>query len=180
MDAKECIKTRRSVRKFNDKPITKETIEEVVSLSSFAPSWKNSQTVKYYALNDKNKLQKIAEKCFGGFQHNKNILSGASGLVVLTTIDGIAGFNEDGSYTTSKGTHWQSFDAGIACQTFCLAAHTLGLGSVIMGIYDEAAVKEELNIPEGESVSALITLGYYDSVNGAPKRKELNEILKFI
>lgn len=180
MEAKECIKTRRSVRKFNDKPITKETIEEAVSLAIYAPTWKNSQTVKYYAINDKNKLKTIAENCFGGFEHNKNILSNASGVIVLTTIDGIAGYNEDGSFTTKKGTHWQSFDAGIACQTFCLAAHTLGLGSVIMGIYDEVKVKEALNIPSAESVSALITLGYYDNVNGVPKRKELNEVLKFV
>ena len=111
--------------------------------------------------------------------HGSNIRSAAA-LVVLTTVDGIAGYEPDGSPTTAKGAHWQSFDAGIACQTFCLAAHDLGLGTLIMGIFDEPKIKELLQIPEGESISALIAVGYADIAPNAPKRKETSELLQII
>ena len=99
---------------------------------------------------------------------------------MLTTVDKISGYDPDGSPTTSKGEHWQSFDAGIACEAFCLAAYEYGLGTLIMGIYDEDKVKEILSLPENEKVSALIALGYPDEQPNAPKRKDIEEIAKFI
>ena len=85
-----------------------------------------------------------------------------------------------GSFSTSKGTHWQSYDAGLAGEAFCLAAWEKGLGTVIMGIFEEAKVKETLQIPETESVSALIALGYPEEVPEAPKRKETELLLKIV
>jgi hypothetical protein len=104
----------------------------------------------------------------------------AAALVVLTTVDGIAGYDPDGTPTTPKGDHWQSFDAGIACQTFCLAAYGKGLGTLIMGIFDEAKIAEILHIPAGERISALIAIGYPAVDPAAPKRKETGEILEII
>ena len=86
----------------------------------------------------------------------------------------------DGSFSTSKGAHWQSYDAGLAGEAFCLAAWEKGLGTVIMGIFEEAKVKEALQIPETESVSALIALGYPEEVPEAPKRKETELLLKIV
>lgn len=177
MDLKDCILTRRSVRKFIDKEISNETIEEIVKFASYAPSWKNSQTVRYIAIKDKTLKAKIANECLGGFEWNKTIIDGANVLMVEITVDGICGYNPDGTPTTSKGTHWQSFDAGLNAQTLCLKAHDMGLGSVIMGIYDESKVKEVLNLPNAQSVSSLIALGYHEQKLNAPKRKELNEVL---
>lgn len=94
-----------------------------------------------------------------GFQKNIDTLHGAPALVVLTTVNDRSGYERDGSFSTSKGTHWQSFDAGLAAEAFCVAAHDAGLGTVILGIYDEGNVKAVLNLPETESVSALIPIG---------------------
>ena len=65
-------------------------------------------------------------------------------------------------------------------EAFCLAAWEKGLGTVIMGIFEEAKVKEALQIPETESVSALIALGYPEEVPEAPKRKETELLLKIV
>ena len=100
--------------------------------------------------------------------------------MVITTVNSRSGYERDGSFSTSKETHWQSFDAGIATQTFCLAAHEAGLGTVIMGIYDEKKVIDALNIPEGQSVSALVALGYPAENPEAPKRKGTEQLLSFI
>ena len=177
MNAIDCIKTRRSVRKFADKEISAEAISAVVATAAYAPSWKNSQTTRYIAVLDKTTKERLANECMMGFEYNVGTANGAPAMMVVTTINNRSGYERDGSATTSKGTHWQSFDAGIATQTFCLAAHEAGLGTVIMGIFDEAKVAEVVGVPEGQSVSALIAIGYPAEEPAAPKRKSAEELL---
>ena len=148
MEAQECIRTRRSVRQFAAQAVTKEEIQQVVELAAWAPSWKNSQTSRWVAVTGALK-QKIEQEFVMGFAGNSAIITSAPVLIVQTTVDGRSGFERDGSLSTSKGSHWQSFDAGIAAQTLCLAAHTLGLGTVIMGIFDAEKIAAALGLPEG-------------------------------
>ena len=180
MEALQNIKERRSIRQYKDTPVTAEQITEIVEAARFAPTWKNSQTVRYHAVLDKALKDRIAAEGTLNFSKNGNNIRSAAALVVLTTVDGIAGYEPDGKPTTAKGSHWQSFDAGIACQTFCLAAHDKGLGTLIMGIFDEAKIKEMLNLPAGESVSALIAVGYPEADPAAPPRKDVSEILTIL
>ena len=72
---------------------------------------------------------------------------------------------------------WQNFDCGIAAATFELAAHELGLGSVVLGIFEEEKLRELLELPEGMGVACLMPLGYPAEAPGAPKRKEVAELL---
>lgn len=177
MDFLTCIEGRRSIRRFGEKAVSRETIAALVKAASFAPSWKNSQTVRYHAIFDRALKDQIAEEATFSFSKNKLNISGAPVLMVVTTIDGISGYEPDGTPTTSKGAHWQSLDAGLSVENFCLAAHEAGLGTVILGIWDEAKVKALLRLPEGESVSALIPLGYPAESPSAPKRKAIDELL---
>ncbi len=177
MNTIDCIKTRRSIRKFTDKEVTPEKLSEIVALAAYAPSWKNSQTTRYIAVLDAELKARLAQDCMMGFEYNIGTASSAPALVVVATVNGRSGFERDGSATTSKGTHWQSFDSGIATQTFCLAAHEAGLGTVIMGIFDENKVAEAIGLPEGQSVSALIAIGYASEEPQAPKRKSAEELL---
>jgi nitroreductase len=180
MQAKELIETRRSIRKFKDTAVTTELIKEVILLASNAPSWKNTQTPGYIAVTDPAKKTEIAENATMTFSHNKDIINGAPALIVLTTEDGICGYEPDGKPTTSKGTHWQSFDAGIAAQTLCLAAHELGLGTVILGIYQEDKVQQILGLPENKKVSALIPIGFPAEAPEKRKRKTVDELLQIV
>ena len=61
MEALECLKTRRSVRKFTEQPVTKEEIEQVVAAAAYAPSWKNTQIARYIVVTDKEKKQRLAD-----------------------------------------------------------------------------------------------------------------------
>ena len=177
MNAIDCIKTRRSIRRFADKEVSAEVISSIVATAAYAPSWKNSQTTRYIAVLDKELKDSLARECMMGFEYNIGTASGAPAMVVVTTVNNRSGYERDGSATTSKGTHWQSFDAGIATQTFCLAAHEAGLGTVIMGIFDEAMVAKVVGVPEGQSVSALVALGYPAEEPAAPKRKSAEDLL---
>lgn len=178
MNAIECIKTRRSVRNFKDKEVSLDDIKSIVEIASYSPSWKNSQTPSYIAVLDKEIKEKLSENCMMGFQKNSNTVKFAPAVIVVTTLNGVSGYTADKTFQTSKGTHWQSFDAGVAAQTFCLAAHDLGLSTVILGVFDEEKVSEVLNIPKTHSVSALIALGYNEVELKAPKRKTVDELLK--
>ena len=180
MNATECIKTRRSIRKFDSRAVESQVIADIVNVAAFAPSWKNSQTTRYIAVLDKAVKDRLANECMMGFEYNVGTASGAPAIVVVTTVNGRSGYERDGSATTSKGTHWQSFDAGIATQTFCLAAHEAGLSTVIMGIFDEEKVKEVIGVPEGQSVSALVAIGYAAEEPQAPKRKSADDLLTVI
>ena len=73
------------------------------------------------------------------------------------------------------------FDAGIAAQTFCLAAHEKGIGTVIMGIFDENKVAEIVDIPEGQQLAAIIPMGYpVDGEVAVPPRKTAEQLLSFV
>lgn len=177
MNTIDCIKTRRSIRKFQDRPVDSSLIESIVETASYSPTWKNTQTARYYAIMDPELKKKVAEECVMGYEHNTNIINGAPVLIVMSTIHGRAGFEKDGSFSTSKEDRWEVFDAGICAQSFCLAAHDAGLGTVILGVFDEAAVADALGLPDDQIVSCLIPIGYPGQDPDAPKRKTVDELL---
>lgn len=179
MNTQECIETRRSIRKFKPEAVSHAEIEKIVAASSFAPSWKNTQTARYIVIEDKALIQKISDEGTMNFAYNQGTLAGCSTLLVLASVAKRCGYERDGSYSTSKEDKWEMFDAGIAAQTFLLAAHDLGIGSVILGIFDEAKVREIIGLPETQNVSALIALGYPDESPAAPPRKAVEELLTY-
>lgn len=179
METIERIKTRRTIRKFKDEKVPREVVEQIVSAAAYAPSWKNSQTTRYVVIEDKEVMEKIIKDGLMGLEHNSEIIRNTPVLVVVTSIKNRSGYERDGSYTTSRKDKWEAFDAGIATQTFVLAASELGVGSVIMGIYDEEKIKEILELPEDRAVSALVSIGYPDENPVAPKRKEVEELIEY-
>lgn len=177
MDMNTCIRTRRSVRHFLDKPVDHDLLEQVVATASYAPSWKNTQISRYIAIEDRNVLDTICRDFLP--EHNANIVSGAPMLIAQTFVKARSGYERDGSFTTQRKDGWQYYDCGIAAQTFCLAAHQAGLGSVIMGIFPHEELGRFLQIPEDQELMALIALGWPDEAPPAPKRKDVDTLLSF-
>ena len=146
-----CIQTRRSVRKYSDQDISGDTLREIVDLARFSPSWKNTQVVRCNA------------------------------LVIVSVVTKVSGYEPDGSYSTTQEDRWEMFDAGIANQTFCLAAHSKGVGSVILGVFDENKIRQYLTLPDNERVTNLIALGYpLEGAKNAPPRKEVSQLLEIV
>lgn len=177
MNAVDCITTRRSIRKYKPDSIDHSLIDSIVSIASYSPSWKNTQISRYIAIEDSSILDKIANEFT--LAHNSNIIRQAPMLIALVFRKGICGFEQNGSYTTQKGDRWQMFDAGIAAQTFCLAAHEKGLGTLIMGIFDEEGISKLLELPETQELAALIAVGYPEEEPNPPKRKSVEELLQY-
>lgn len=178
MTAKECIMERRSIRQFTDQPIAHDVLEEIVETASYAPSWKNTQIVRYIVVEGALKA-KIAAECTDQFPNNGKIMESAAAVVAVTVVKNRCGYERDGSFTTPRKDTWQMYDAGIASQTFCLAAHEKGIGSVIQGIFDEAKAASILGIPEDRELVALIPIGYPAESPAAPKRKSVEDLLSF-
>ncbi len=177
MELKQCIETRRSVRRFREDPVPQETLRELIRLASYAPSWKNSQTVRWLPVTDRALLQRLAAGPALGHPGNQGILESCPLLLIETCISGRSGFERDGSYSTPKGDRWEMFDAGVAAQTLCLAAHDMGLGTVIMGAIDTVAVAETVGLDSTRTVSCMIAVGYPDQQPLMPKRKTVDELL---
>ncbi len=179
MDAQTCILTRRSVRKFTGRKVSHEDMEKIISLAAFAPSWKNTQISRYIAIEDEQIKREISERFCPPGTNNAFIISSCPTLVAQTFVKGRCGFNRDGSFTTDRNEGWQYYDCGIAAQTFCLAAHDLGLSTVIMGVFDRQGLQEYLRIPEEQELMALIALGYPADTPQAPKRKDVGTLLSY-
>ncbi|MFI3292647.1 MAG: nitroreductase family protein [Rikenellaceae bacterium] len=179
MDAIEMIKERRSVRKYKDQKVDRKLMSEIIELSRWSPSWANLQIARYTIVDDEERIAQIYERGVNGFGYNMKTLKNTKGVMVLSYVKGKSGKIDGVSYATSKGEAWDMFDAGIACQTFCLAAHALGVGTCIFGIIDDKVISEIASIPAGETVAAIITYGYEDGGHPAPTpRKELSEIMR--
>lgn len=176
MDAQTCIFTRRSIRKFTDQPVSHETLEKMIAAAAYAPSWKNTQIARYIAIENPDMLHEICET-YAPF--NAEIIRGCKTLIAQTFFKNRSGFQRDGSYTTDRAGGWQMYDCGIAAQTLCLAGHDLGVGSVIMGVFDREALEKYLGVPEDQELMALIAIGYPAQEAAAPKRKEVSALLSY-
>ncbi|MBA4699020.1 MAG: nitroreductase family protein [Ruminococcus sp.] len=177
MNVIECITSRRSIRKYKPDPVDHSIIDSIVSAASYSPSWKNTQITRYIAIEDSTVIGKIADEFTPSY--NAKILNQAPMLIAVSVVKGVSGLDRDGSFATKKKDAWDMFDAGVACQTFCLAAKEYGLGTVIMGIFDEDKVSELLDIPEDQELAVLIAIGYPDVDPEAPKRKSVDELLQY-
>lgn len=180
MDAITMLKERRSVRKFKNEKVDRETMREIMDLAKWAPSWANFQVARYTLIDDESIIKEIATEGVNGFVYNIDTLKNAKGVAVLSFVKGKSGKLNEDDYATSKASAWEVFDAGIACQTFCLAAHAKGVGTCIMGVIDEKSIAKTINLPEDETVAAIIVYGYEDGAHAAPtQRKSVEEIMRF-
>lgn len=180
MDAIEMIKERRSVRQFKDEVVDRELMKEIIDISRWAPSWANFQVARYTLVDDAEMIKKISAEGVKGFGYNMKTLEEAKGVAILSFVKGKSGKLDQYGVEEDKNNTWEIFDAGIACQTFCLAAHAKGVGTCIFGVIDNTALGKIINLPEGEAVAALIVYGYETEHPQPTARKSVEEILRFV
>ncbi len=178
MEFTKLLEERRSIRAFDpEKHVTAEQIQEIVQAAIQAPSWKNSQTTRYYALVTPEKVEEFSAKCLPEF--NQKSSKGAA-LVVTAFVKDRSGFTQDGTPDNEVGNGWGYYDLGLQNENLILKAKELGLDTLIMGIRDAEKIHEMLQIPETEQVVAVIAVGYRDIDPEKPKRKTPEDILTFL
>ena len=177
MEFLDVINNRRSIRKYREGQVSNETIKKIIESAQKAPSWKNSQVSKFYAVNSPEKVEEF-RSTLPWF--NANNTQNAGAYIVSTVINGISGFNTDGKYSTKLKEGYQFFDNGLQVENLCLAAYNLGLGTLIMGLFDEQKIREICSIPETEIVVSVIAVGLPETNPPMPVRKNLDDVLKII
>lgn len=175
MELQKCLESRKSIRKYKDTPVSKETIQELIKAAQLAPSWKNTQTSRYYVTMGDAKKD-FAEKCLPTF--NRNNTEDAPVLIVTTVVEGLSGYTQQGDTHLKHG--FACFDNGLQVANFCLKATELGLGTLIMGIYKEDVIREFFGIPANEIIVTVLGVGYPDQDPDAKPRKAVDEIATFI
>ena len=176
------IKSRRSVRKYKQEPVSRELMKEIIEVARFAPSWANFQIARYTLIDNHARIQQLGADAVHGFVYNVDTLKNAPGVAVLSFVKGKSGKldPDKADYATTKGKIWEVFDAGIACQTFCLAAEAKGVATCIFGVIDDDSIAKIAQLPEDETVAALIVYGYEEGSTPETKRKAVDEILRFV
>ena len=172
MEFQKLIESRRSIRKYDgSKKVTKEQIETLIAAATEAPSWKNSETARYYCVLSDEMTKRVREECLPGFNRER---SENAALLVTTFVHTRAGFDKEGVPDNEVGNGW-----GLNNEILLLKAAELGLGSLVMGIRDGEKLREVLEIPESEIVVSVIAVGYPAEAPARPKRRAVEDIAKF-
>ncbi|HHX52439.1 MAG TPA: nitroreductase [Erysipelothrix sp.] len=174
MELNEILKTRRSVRHYQDKEIADDVLFELLDSVRVAPSWHNYQPARYHVIRDAQLKEKIS-KTLPSF--NQNNVKNAPVLIVTTIVLNQSGFLK-GEPANELVNHWGYYDGGLSNAHLLLKATDLGLGTLVIGLRNADKIREILDIPEEESIMSVISLGYPEKVSTMPKRKQFDEIIK--
>ena len=174
MDLMDSIKGRRSIRRYKLDPVPEQALRTVLEAVQWTPSWANTQCWELIIVTDPRIRSDLATTLPKG---NPAIASMTEAplIIVLCGKKGTSGYYK-GQVSTEKGD-WLMFDTGLAMQNLCLAAHALGLGTVVIGLMDHRKAAEILNVPQNVEVVAMTPLGYPATGGDSPKRKEISEFV---
>ena len=173
MEFHELIKTRRSVRAYSAPP-SHEDLVRILTEAQMAPSWKNSQTTRWYVAETPEMHDRL---CAALHEINRKKADNAV-LIVSTYVKNIAGFTRE-TPDNEVGNGWGAYDLGLHDAYLLLAARNAGYDTVIMGLRDGQQIREALSIPETEEILSVIAIGKRAEEPALRPRKELQEIVTF-
>ena len=157
MNFSDLIKTRQSVRKYASRDVEKEKIRRCLEAARLAPSSSNGQPWKFIVVDDPGLVQKVAHETYGAMLSFNKFVPQAP-VIVAIVIEKMKVITQIGAHLKDK--EYALFDIGITAEHFCLQAAEEGLGTCMLGWFNEPAIKNLLNIPKKKRLSLLITVGY--------------------
>ena len=175
MDFKTLISKRQSVRKYSDVKVSHDVLNRCMEAVRLAPSASNSQPWKFIITDEEPVREKLARATFSDIIAFNRFAMNAPVIVVIV-IDNPKLITRVAM--SVKKRDWQLIDIGIAAEHFCLQAAEEGLGTCMLGWFDEKKVKEILNIPDDKTVGLMISLGY--APDGYPLRAKIRKPLEEI
>ncbi|MEW5746207.1 MAG: nitroreductase family protein [Nitrospirota bacterium] len=179
MELFEAVRTRRSIRRFMEKPVEQEKLDTLLEAVRHAPSWANMQCWRFIVVKDAAVKKQLSELSYVdsffsplGYKANPAKKGLAEAPVVIVAC----------ADPSQSGTLWNQpyymTDLGIAAQNLMLAARGLGLGTVFVGVFEEEKIRQLLDIPSTVRVVGLFPIGYpAEEKTGASSRKPIEEIV---
>ncbi|MFH2045255.1 MAG: nitroreductase family protein [Pseudomonadota bacterium] len=175
-DIMEVIKERRSIRTYDVKDVPDEKLNIIFEAVRWSPSWANTQCWEIVVIRDKAMKENLRETILPKNPATNAITQAPVVLAVCGKLNSSGLYN---NVAPTKFVDWFMFDLGIFTQTLCLAAHDLGLGTVIVGLLDHDKAKKVINVPDGYELVALIPIGYPAKSGSAPKRREILDFVHY-
>ena len=181
MDFLELVKNRRSVRRYSDRPVQREKIDRCLEAARLAPSACNSQPWGFIVVDDPDLKIAVGKAAYSKPLPLNRFAADAAVIIAVTCGRSRPIARIGGAVKRKK---YNLIDVGIAAEHFCLAAVEQGLGTCILGWFNERKVKRLLNVDRGKRVALLITVGHpadVDEDGNVPKskRKDFSEIVKY-
>lgn len=174
-----AIYERRSIRKYEEKPVPKEVIEQLLSAAAMSPSAMNKQPWEFVVVTDRKVIKELSDHVkkklgtIGVFQRFAEKVTSREDLIFYSAPLLIM-------VTAPKSTQWAGVnmslvDCAILSQTMLLASHSLDLGSCFIGfaylLNDDQDALKTLGIPEDRMIAAPLIFGYPSERKGIPDRK---------
>lgn len=171
----ELIHSRQSVRRYSDKPVEIEKLNQCLEAARLAPSASNSQPWKFIIVDQEPLRTEVAKATFSDIKLINKFTLQAPVMVVIVI--------EKAKLITRlamlvKKKEWPLIDVGITAEHFCLQATELGLGTCMIGWFEEDKIKKLLHIPSEKSIGLIISLGY--PTEGYPQRTKIRKTLEEI
>ena len=178
MTFQELINRRQSVRRYQNKPVEREKLQQLIEAVRFAPSASNSQPWKLILVDEPELKDKVAIATFSKLVAFNKFAPQASVMAVLV-IEKPKMITQIGG--SVKNREFPLIDIGIAAEHFCLQATDLGLSTCMLGWFNEKKIKQLLSIPKKKRIGLVITLGYEteDYKQREKIRKSVNEMSNF-
>lgn len=170
MDIFEAIAGRRSIRKFKKTPLEDELIKKIVEAGIWAPSAGDLQSWEVVIVRDPDTKEKIAAAAY-----MRSFIAEAP-VIMISCIN----MHKSGAIYGKRGIELYCIeDAACATENMLLTIHALGLGACWVGSFDEDAVTDILEIPDGLRPVAVIPIGYPDEKPYPPPRRDVEEFIHY-
>jgi nitroreductase len=173
----QLVKSRRSIRRFLDKPVERDKILTCIEAARLAPSADNVQPWRFLIIDDPDLKSRFAKKVFSGIYFVTKFAAKAPVIIlILARLDIVA--NRIGKQI--QNIHYYYIDTGIAGEHLVLQAEELGLGTCWIGWFNPRKARKFLKIPRKYKIVSLMAMGYYErKPSRERKRKKLEEIAWF-
>lgn len=176
-DFLELVKLRQSDRAFDpERPVEKEKLDRILEAARLSPSACNAQPWRFIVVDEPELKNRIADATSTRLLNLNHFTKQAP--VHLIIVEESANITSNfGSLLKNK--HLPHIDIGVAAAHICLAAETEGLGTCILGWFDEKAIKKLLGIPASKRVLLDIIIGYSTQPKREKKRKETSTVVSY-
>lgn len=157
---------RRSIRQYEDTPVEKEAIVQILQGARLAPSWKNKQCWRFLVIDNRELIEKIGQLV--RFNPSQNAYEKAPYLLFACADPERSGLRDGKPYYLA--------DTAIALEHAMLTAQSLGLGTCWVGVFPEDELKALLNVPENLRIIAFTPIGHPAETPDARPRLELSQM----
>jgi nitroreductase len=164
-----ALKGRRSIRKYKEKKLSRNSLNAILDAIRYAPSAGNLQNWRLIVVEDENKKEEIAKYCF-----KQKWMTRASVIVVVCS--------DDSDVKRTYGDKSDMFcrqNCAAGIQNMLLKAYSIGIGSCWVGAHDDDKIKALLKMPDNINIEAVICFGHADENPEMPRRIDLRDIVHF-